>query len=488
MAKEKLKQARTYVEEESRKIPAEQKPEYHMSVPVGWLNDPNGLSMYKRDYHMFYQFNPYDTKWNTIHWGHVKSKDLVRWEYLPAAMAPDSEFDSFGVFSGSAVEDKGRHILLYTGGVKETLPDGTETALSYQCIAIGDGMEYEKVSDNPVITADMLPEGCSHEQFRDPKIWKEGDTYYAVLGNQYEDGGQAVLFSSENLSDWKFRTILDRSENKYGTMWECPDFFKIGETHVLMVSPQNMSEEGLEFHDGNGTVFLLGSYDKDTMQFQRKCAHAVDYGLNFYAPQTMETADGRRVMIAWMQLWEYSLEEDGCRWLGMMTFPRELTVRENRVYQNPAREIERYYQEPVFYKHVKVNGHQELEGISGRVLDMTVDVEAGEYHSFEIRIAQDQKNYTSICYNRKESVLTFSREHSGRPIDWAQIRSMYVQRQDGKVRLRILMDQYSVEIFANDGEQAMSSLIYTRPEAQGISFWAEGTVFINIKKAAVVIR
>lgn len=479
-----LKKARLYENEESRKIPADQKPGYHMTVPVGWLNDPNGLSVYKKEFHMFYQYNPYDTKWGAIHWGHVKSKDLVTWEYLPIAMAPDSEYDSFGVFSGSALEDGDHHVLLYTGCVKEVLPDGSEAAFSYQCVAAGNGLEYRKES-RPAITADLLPEGCSREQLRDPKIWKEDGTYYAVLGNQYAGGGQAVLFSAENLSDWKFRTILDQSENKYGRMWECPDFFPLGEKQILMVSPTDMTPEGLEFHDGNGTAFLVGSYQKETMKFQRKSVQAVDYGLNFYAPQTMETMDGRRVMIAWMQSWEYSLAEDGYRWLGMMTFPRELTIRGNRVCQNPVREIEQYHRDTVCHKAVRVGEHTELEGICGRCLDMTLDIMEGDYKLFEIRIARGETCYSSIIYEPRESILTFSRENSGRKIDWAQSISMYVREQKGKIRLRILLDQYSVELFANDGEQAMSSLIYTPLEAQGISFRAHGEAYMDVKKSDV---
>ena len=147
---------------------------------VGWMNDPNGFSFYNGQYHMFYQYNPYDTKWGPMHWGHAVSKDLLHWEYLPCALAPDVPYDNGpGCFSGSAVEtEDGKQLLLYTSVFPEEQPDGGMRDIQTQAIAIGDGLNYEKPLDHPVLTVRDIPAGYSKFDFRDPKIWREEDGYY----------------------------------------------------------------------------------------------------------------------------------------------------------------------------------------------------------------------------------------------------------------------------------------------------------------------
>ncbi len=484
---DKLLKAREYEEKKRAEVPKEQRPAFHFSVPVGWMNDPNGFSMYNGEYHLFYQYYPYDTSWNSMHWGHAKSDDFVKWEYLPAALAPDQDYDGAGVFSGSALQEEEQQILMYTGVEEKKDADGRIQVRQTQCIAVGDGSDYQKLDCNPVITADQLPKGSSLVDFRDPKIWKEGQTYYAVVGSRHEDGsGQIALFSSENVRDWKLCRILDRCENQYGKMWECPDFFPLGEKQVLVVSPQDMQAEGLEFHNGNGTAFLSGIYEKETMDFHREAVQAVDYGLDFYAPQTMETEDGRRVMIAWMQSWDNQMCPEGFTWSGMMTVPRELSVRDGRICQNPVRELEKYRSNEVSFQKLCVENETELDGIGGRILDMTLEIAGGDYEQFVIKLAADNRYHSDIIYDRGKGMLTFDRTYSGWCRDVASSRSMYVKNDDGRLKLRILMDRYSVEIFVNDGEQAMTSLIYTPQSAGRIVFEARGKAEIDLVKYELV--
>ena len=140
-----LRDARRYEEARERQIKDEPRPAFHLSTRVGWLNDPNGFSYYNGEYHLFYQYHPYNSHWGPMHWGHAVSSDLLHWRYLPAALAPDTDYDRDGCFSGSAVSlDDGRQMLMYTGVVKETQPDGSAREVQRQCIAIGDGIEYEK--------------------------------------------------------------------------------------------------------------------------------------------------------------------------------------------------------------------------------------------------------------------------------------------------------------------------------------------------------
>ena len=170
------------------------------------MNDPNGFSYYHGQYHLFYQYNPYDVEWDAMHWGHAVSHDLLHWTYLPCAMAPDESYDSFGVFSGSAIELRdGRQLLMYTGVRKEGNIK-TSKDVQVQCIAVGDGLYYQKIDVNPVLDATCLPEGKSVNDFRDPRIWREEDgTYRCIIATCDKDRtGCILLFSSDDCFSWKY--------------------------------------------------------------------------------------------------------------------------------------------------------------------------------------------------------------------------------------------------------------------------------------------
>lgn len=477
-----LEKAREFEQKELNKINMEERPLFHFSNPVGWMNDPNGFSDYHKEHHLFFQYYPYETRWNSMHWGHAKSKDFIKWEYLPVALAPDQEYDSYGVFSGSAIEDKGKQVLVYTG-VNEILKDGKAYARQNQCVAIGDGINYQKIACNPVVRSDMLPEGSSREDFRDPKIWKEEDKYYMVVGSRGNDGsGQVALFSADQLDSWKFVGIIDKSANELGKMWECPDFYQLEEKYVLMVSPQEMEAKEREFHSGNNSVFLVGTYCKCNYKFNREKIQNIDYGLDFYAPQTMQTEDGRRILIGWMQSWDNPIYQDIHGWSGMMTIPRELTIKEGHICQWPVRELEKYRTGKVSYENVVVGKEFSLADINGRSIDMEIQLTGDTYQKYKIKLAAGDSRYSEIIYNRKEKVLTFDRTYSGLKRDVTSMRSMYVEEENGMLSLRVLVDKYSVEIFVNNGEQVMTSLIYTPLSENSISFSSDGEACMNITK------
>ena len=321
-----LENARRFEQAQSEHISGEDRPLYHLTPPVGWMNDPNGFCHYRGRYHLYYQYHTYSCVWGPMHWGHAVSDDLLRWSYMPCALAPDTEADAGGCFSGSALPlPDGRLMLAYTG-VREMGEDGA--AVQTQCIAVGDGACFEKSPLNPVIGAGSLPAGYSAADFRDPKLWRDEDGVFrmAAAGRHADRQGSILLFESENGTDWRFRTELDSTRGEYGRMWECPDFFRLDGHQVLLVSAQEMRGRG-EFHPGHGTMAVLGEYDGARACFQRESVQPLDWGLDFYAPQTVLTPDGRRVMIAWMENWQYAKRTPRSHpWYGQMTVPRELRL------------------------------------------------------------------------------------------------------------------------------------------------------------------
>lgn len=489
MISEALKKAREFEEQYGPHIPDQERPAYHATPTIGWMNDPNGFSFYKGEYHLFYQYHPYSNEWGPMHWGHVKTKDFLRWERLPVALAPDAAYDKAGCFSGSAVElPDGRLLLMYTGVQRGHTPDGFIQDIQTQCIAVGDGVDFEKTEENPVLSGKDLPQGGSTVDFRDPKLWQETDgAYSVVIGNRTADGSGAILlYRSADCKKWEFVRTLDRCCNQYGKMWECPDFFPLDGKYVLMTSPQEMTPVGLEFHAGNGTACLIGDYEPQKRGFSRRFVQAIDYGLDFYAPQTLLAPDGRRVMVAWMQNWgTVGAKPYHCRWFGQMTIPRELSLKDGRLIQNPVRELESARGQCVMHRNIPVSGEVNLPGIRGRVLDMTVTVRPiGEecYRWFRVRVAKDGEHETIIRYRPDQNTVKIDRTRSGLPHDIVHTRSFLARPHDGEIKMRILLDRFSVEIFVNDGEQAASTVIYTPQTADAITFEADGSALVDVEK------
>ena len=490
MTSQTLREARKYEEASESMIRREDRPVFHLSTRVGWMNDPNGFSVYNGTYHLFYQYHPYSSHTGPMHWGHAVSRDLLRWEYLPAALAPDSLYDRDGCFSGSGVTlADGRHLLMYTGVLRERGADGAVREVQTQCLAVGDGTDYEKYEGNPVLDEKDLPEGGSRIDFRDPKMWRREDgSYSCVVGNRSADGsGQILLYTSPDGFRWKFRSVLISNRNRFGTMWECPDFFELDGKWVLLVSPQDMLPEGFEYHNGNGTLCLIGSYDQETDTFKEEQDQSIDYGIDFYAAQTVEAPDGRRIMVGWMQNWDAcGIRTPEEPWFGQMSLPRELSVRDGRLYQKPVRELEAMRKNRVAYENVPVSGEIRLDGIQGRRVDLELTVRLQEeerpYQKFALRFAQDARYRTSLSFRPHESVLKIDRKFSGSRRAIVHQRRCLVRSGGRELKLRVILDSFSAEIFVNDGEQVLSVTMYTDLSADGISFFADGQAVMDITK------
>ena len=267
--------------------------DYHFMAETGWINDPNGLIYFKGKYHFFYQYNPYSGFWDCMHWGHAVSEDMIHWEYLPLALAPSEVYDDHlkgGCFSGSAIEHDGKLFLIYTGTCNNG--NGFEQA---QCIAYSeDGIHFEKYEGNPVITA---PEGVPTDLFRDPKVWKHDDIYYVVCGASKNGFAQARLYKSTDMFHWEFVNVLAESRGEWGYMWECPDFYPVGDKYVLMFSPMGGKERT--------SVYLVGDFDYDTGKFFYTISGEIDWGFDYYAPQSFLAPDGRRILVGWANAWDW---------------------------------------------------------------------------------------------------------------------------------------------------------------------------------------
>lgn len=499
-----LEAARKY--EKEYEVDADKRPLFHVTPPIGWMNDPNGFSVYKGQIHLFYQYHPYSNVWGPMHWGHQVSEDMISWKQYPTALAPDKEYDEEGCFSGSAVMTNLGHVLFYTGVSKDK---NGGCNLQNQCMAVGDGVGYKKLKNNPVLTGAVMPEGFSHIDFRDPKVWEEDGIYYMLTcSRDAQNKGMIALFSNSEIHQylektelteqeteafekaagcWKYEGVFAEHMERLGSVWECPDYFRLDGKDVLLFSPPDVQAQGNELHNGNNAIYVVGTYDHAKKQFQMGQPHTLDKGLDFYASQTTELPDGRRILIAWMQSWHNSFIPDGQEWQGMMTIPRELYLSDGRIIQKPVKELEQYRVRPVSYSNEKVEGRQNFDGIEGRTLDMTVIIKSGEFQEFYIDVAKDAEHYTRITYNRRKREIEVDRTFAGMNRDVACIRRAEVESEAERITLRFILDRNSVELFVNDGALSMSTTIYTPQTADGISFFCDGNAIIDIEKFDIEI-
>lgn len=453
---------------------------YHIQGIVGLINDPNGFSQFKGKYHMFYQWNPLGTDHKNKTWAHSVSDDLLHWKRLKTALRPDTRYSKDGVYSGSAIVDDDKLYLFYTGNVKDS--DGNRE--SYQCLAVSsDGENFERWEPSIV----NQPDGYTRH-IRDPKIWKKDGKFYAVIGIQGENlEGKAVLYSSENIKDWKFEgEIAGANHGKikdFGFMWECPDYFqlkdeKTGEIKDLLVfSPQGLEPEGDLYNNKYQTGYLFGKLDYEKPEFEILSDFVeIDRGNDFYAPQSMEDDKGRRLIVGWMGIPE---EEDfptvKNEWLHCLTLPRKLKVIDGKLYQLPIKEMESIRGEKIEFSE-KVTGEVKV----GTGLTYELKAKFTDFNSdfgLKLRTGKNSETVLKFDYNDKKFVLDRTK---GEQPD-KRLRKVYLG-DISKLELTVFVDNSSVEVFINGGAEVFSSRIFPEKDADGISVFADKDVNVEIEK------
>lgn len=444
---------------------------YHFMPQTGWMNDPNGLIYFKGKYHLFFQYNPYHGFWDAMHWGHVISDDMLHWEYLPLALAPSEGYDDYqkgGCFSGSAIEHDGRLFLMYTGTTNEG--NGYEQT---QCIAYSeDGIHFEKYEGNPVITA---PEGILGSQFRDPKVWKHGDTYYMVCGASRDGKAQALLYRSDDMYHWNFFNVLAESRGEWGHMWECPDFYPLGGKYVLTFSPMGAGE--------HTSMYLVGDFDYGTGKFDYHVTGEMDWGFDYYAPQSFLTPDGRRIVIAWANEWEWMplfkdwgpTYKEG--WCGFFNLPREVRMREDGTLQFlPIVETEALRQDAVSKDcFVVTEAETELKAGDGVAfeLKMKVDLEKTDADRLELSLRCGEGKRTVCLFDFKNAEMSVDRNEAD---GWSRGVSRSTMFLKGKKELdiHIFSDQSSLEIFTDQYQNNHSSNVFAGDSQNQVKIRAYG--------------
>ena len=266
-----------------------------------------------------------------------------------------------------------------------------------------------------------------------------------------------------------------------GRLWECPSFFPLGDRWALIASAMFMQPKG-ELSPGNGAFGLVGTYEEEMESFRPESIQAVDGGIDFYAAQVLKTADGRTVMIAWMMNQEISdIRSEELPIHGQMIIPRELSLRDGRICQRPVRELDLCRQNRVQHQGVELSeAGIRLPGIRGRILDLELCIHSQDAEEISIRFAEDSRFYTECAVLPRKGRIRVDRSRSGTRNAALLCREADLIHTGREIRLRIVLDRWSAEIFINDGEQVMTLTFHTELTAQDISFRARGQAKIDV--------
>lgn len=433
----------------------------HLKAPGDWINDPNGFIYFRGTYHLFYQYFPCAPVWGTMHWGHAISTDLIHWKHLGIALYPTKEYDRNGVFSGSAIEKKGKLYLYYTAEryLEEdpencTVPLDWKALQSQAMICSEDGISFDNVKGKCQIippiedTSVADPQDC-----RDPKVWYEEGKYYMCLGSTCrKKEGVLLLYTSEDGENWKYLNRLQ--DPQLGEILECPDLFAIEGQYFLMASPIGILR-GTEYPE-NQAVLQKICFDsetgKTTLEKERRF---LDYGMDLYAPQSNLDAEGRRTVMAWVRMPvpqspEDNEAADGRPWSGMMALPRLIVLRNGQIC-TPVHPAVRTYFTEEFCENQSISDSPKRWTREGRTRIVTTLSEGQK-----IVISGVEIEFSEGCVRTDRS----ARIPAGVALHAKCRTPVIASAPKAACELEIYVEKNLIEIFVNDGQYVISNVLY----------------------------
>jgi fructan beta-fructosidase len=457
------------------------RPKIHFSPQTAWMNDPNGMVYHKGTYHLFYQFYPDSTVWGPMHWGHATSTDLVHWQQQPVALYPDS----LGyIFSGSAVVDVANTsgfgtvdnpplVAIFTHhdpkGEKAGRSDFETQSLAY---SLDDGKTWTKYRGNPVVKNPGI------RDFRDPKVMWHEETKKWIMTLATLD--RITFYSSPNLMDWTRESEFGKEVGAHGGVWECPDLFPLdynGQTvWVLIVNLNPGGPNG-----GSATQYFTGTFDGHTFTPFQTDTRWLDYGPDEYAGITWSNTGQRKIFLGWMSNWQYANRVPTEKWRSALTVPRDLSLQKvgekYLLVSRPVPELDTLASSPITFEDIEAaqpNDTKDLLALNG---PFRVRLTADTIRDFSITVSNLLGEQVVIGYAGQQNAFYIDRTQSGK----INFEKGFAARHTAprllgthNLDLTLIIDNASVELFADGGLTVMTSIFFPNKPFNGLRLQAPG--------------
>lgn len=421
---------------------------YHIMPTSGWVNDPNGLCQFKGVYHIYYQYSPFDVNGKLKLWGHITTEDFIKYQEHEPVLYPDFRYDQNGVYSGSAVVRNGKINYFYTGNVKHLDGDYDYimTGREQNLIACSSEDGFNFSEKELIMTNTDFPSKLSLH-VRDPKVYHKNGIDYMVIGARDDNStGCILVLKGKDLKDWECHTVI-YSDEKFGYMWECPDLFDLNGETVLITCPQGVPEEGYIYKNVHQNGYFLVNGDLESKDVNLSEFRLLDYGFDFYAPQSFEDESGRRILVGWMGIpdADYTNRTTENGWQHALTMPRELILKDGIIYQRPVEEI----------KALRGNNRtfvaDEFKDLEVENLSFELCAEFEKCNGFKLNLRND----ISLSFDKSKGLIELNMGESGCDRD---ARYAYC---DEIRNIDVYSDTSAFEIFINDGEIVFTTRAYT---------------------------
>ena len=407
---------------------------FHLEMPKGLVNDPNGLCYHQGKYQIFFQWNPFGCEHKHKHWTYTQTTDFINYTKPQIALAPVDKFDKDGCYSGSARSKNNKLEIIYTANLKD------EQNIRYpRQVLVKQNDDGEFIKEKIII--DTVPEGYT-THFRDPYIFAKNNRSFIILGAQRENLTGCALIYEEIDENWIFRGELKTQLTDFGYMWECPNLFTIDDKDILVFCPQGLKAQKYQYQNLYQAGYLIGQFNPDTLEFTHGEFHEFDMGFDFYAPQVL-VHENRHILIGWVgmpdKLQDYPTINDG--WIHSLTLPRELILKNDKLYQRPISELNELNQNTT----TKINTDK-ISLSANKKLEISIPLK--DISSWQGKLKFNDE-YILLTYDKNTSVFTIDRNQL--KLGGKGIRQFLVKAQD-ELNLSVYIDNSIIELYLQDGE------------------------------------
>lgn len=409
---------------------------FHLEMPKGLVNDPNGLCYHQGKYQIFFQWNPFGCEHKHKHWTYTQTTDFINYTKPQIALAPVDKFDKDGCYSGSARSKNNKLEIIYTANLKD------EQNIRYpRQVLVKQDDDGKFIKEKIII--DTVPKGYT-THFRDPYIFTKNNRSFIILGAQRENLTGCALIYEEIDENWIFRGELKTQLTDFGYMWECPNLFTIDDKDILVFCPQGLKAQKYQYQYQNlyQAGYLIGQFNPDTLEFTHGEFHEFDMGFDFYAPQVL-VHENRHILIGWVgmpdKLQDYPTINDG--WVHSLTLPRELILKNDKLYQRPISELNELNQNTI----TKVNTDK-ISLSANKKLEISIPLK--DISSWQGKLKFNDE-YILLTYDKNTSVFTIDRNQL--KLGGKGIRQFLVKTQD-ELNLSVYIDNSIIELYLQDGE------------------------------------